>query len=307
MVVGGSGFIGKALIRRLVELDAKVVSLGLRKDKVAQAGDKVHHIVADLCDHTSLSRVLKDPLAIKRPFDYVFNLGGYINHSPYLSGGREVITTHYNGTMNLLDSVYHTHLKAFVQVGSSDEYGGSPAPQRENMRESPISPYSAAKVAATHLIQALSRAEHFPGVVVRLFLVYGEGQDLRRFLPQIIQGCLKDREFPTSAGVQLRDFCYIEDVVEALLRCAVTEKARGEVINIASGQPISVKDLIEKVVTLIGCGRPNFGAYPYRPLENMELYADVEVASKLLGWQPTTSLDEGLRRTIAWYRKEFQG
>lgn len=93
-----------------------------------------------------------------------------------------MIDTHYAGILNLMDQVYWSGLKRFVQVGSSDEYGIGPAPQNEQLRESPISPYSAAKAGMTHLIQTLSRTERFPGVVVRLFLVYGHGQNQQRFL-----------------------------------------------------------------------------------------------------------------------------
>ena len=126
------------------------------------------------------------------------------------------------------------------------------------MRESPISPYSAAKVSATHLIQMLSNTEGFPGVVLRFFLVYGPGQNAQRFIPQIINGCLDDKTFPTSAGEQLRDFCYIDDVVEAMLLAAQSQAAQGHVINIASGQPTCIRDVIETIQAKVGRGQPLF-------------------------------------------------
>jgi nucleoside-diphosphate-sugar epimerase len=105
---------------------------------------------------------------------------------------------HFGGVQNILQSVNLDSLKRFVQIGSSDEYGNLSAPQTEDMRESPISPYSLGKAASTQLLQMLYSTEGLPTVILRLFLVYGPGQDLRRFIPQVIQGCLSSGYFPTS-------------------------------------------------------------------------------------------------------------
>ena len=209
--------------------------------------------------------------------------------------------------MNLLDLINVPELLGYVHLGSSDEYGSLEAPQKETMREMPISPYSAAKAASAHLVQMLSRTEGFPGVVVRLFLVYGPGQDSRRFLPQVISGCLENRVFETSKGMQLRDFCFISDVVEAVLLSMVSGRARGSVINVASGRPVTIREVIEKVVSMVGGGKADFGKIPYRTGENMALYADIGLARDILGWQPSVSLEEGLDRTISWYRRNIKG
>jgi len=297
LVVGGCGFIGQALVKRLITLGADVVSLNRQEKKDRESIKGVTEVVADLRDHTSLKKKLDG-----RSFDYVFNLGGYIDHSPYLNGGRMVIDTHYVGTLNLLDQVYSPSLKAFIQIGSSDEYGNVPAPQTEKVREAPIAPYSAAKVAATYLIQTLARTENFPGVVIRLFLVYGPGQDEGRFLPQIIKGCLRNESFKTSKGAQLRDFCYIEDAIDGMVNAALSPSAIGSVINIASGAAISIREIIDKVVDLTGGGKPLWGTHPYRKGENMELYADISLAKSLLQWKPETKLEEGLKKTVDYYR-----
>ncbi len=302
LVVGGGGFIGSALSKKLNTLKAHVISLIYNGTKKRESLPNVTTIVADIREHTSLKKALAN-----YSFDYIFNLGGYIDHSPYLEGGRNVIDVHYTGMLNLLNQVFTPSLNKFVQIGSSEEYGSGLAPQNEQLRESPISPYSAAKAGATHLIQTLSRTEGFPGVVVRLFLVYGPGQKQQRFLPQIIKGCLEGRKFPTSSGEQLRDFCYIEDVVEGLLLSALKPEAVGCVINIASGRPVSIRSVIEKVVELVGRGQPVFGTYPYRSGENMELYADISLAKSLLNWYPKTNLEEGLKRTVEYYRNSVSG
>lgn len=292
LVVGGGGFIGAALAARLTALGADTTVLGLRPAP--------GRLAVDLGDRQALVRALAD-----KRFDYVFNLGGYINHAPFAKGGLGVLDTHLVGVINLLEALSPSQLKGFVQIGSSDEYGQCPAPQREDMREAPFSPYSAAKTAVTHIIQALARTEGFPGAMVRYFLVYGPGQDDKRFLPQIIQGALADKEFPTSLGGQLRDFCYIDDAVDGALLAAITPQAHGEVFNIASGQPASIREMIDTIVTLVGKGRPQYGAHPYRPGENMALYADVTKAERILGFTAKVGLTEGLSRTIAHYKAKM--
>lgn len=294
LVTGGRGFVGNVLVRRLETLGASVVTLGVKKTPT-DSGRR--HLNIDLRD----AGAVQAAIAPLRP-DYVFNLGGYIDHAPFRLGGRRVLDAHFTGTANLIEAIDWDRLKAFVQVGSSDEYGGAAAPQREDMREAPISPYAAAKTAATHLVQALARTESFPGVVARLFLVYGPGQDQRRFLPQLINGCLRKEEMPVSRGEQYRDFCFVDDIVDGLLLCALKPEARGEVFNLASGQPVTIRSVIEMVVDIVGAGSPVFGAHPYRPGENMALYAGVSRAGEVLGWKPAVSLHDGLVQTVAWYR-----
>ena len=298
LVIGGTGFIGLHLTERCMKETRFVTCLSLTgfNNKKNLVKD-IEYIRADVTDKTQLQAILNN-----KDFDYVFNLGGYINHTPYFMGGRQVMDAHFVGLMNLLDCLDRERLKGFVQIGSSDEYGNAPSPQRETMRENSISPYSQAKVASTHLIQMLHRTEGFPGVVLRFFLVYGPGQDNKRFLPQIINGCLNNIEFKTSEGKQLRDFCYIDDVIEAMIKAAVLPQSKGNVINIASGTPVMIKDVIQKVMLFTDGGKPMWGAHPYRVGENMQLYADISLAKNLLHWKPQVSLDVGLKKTIEYYK-----
>jgi nucleoside-diphosphate-sugar epimerase len=252
---------------------------------------------ADIADAETLRKVLPP-----EGFDYVVNCGGYVDHAPYKAGGRALIAAHFDGLMNLIDGIDRDRLKGWVNIGSSDEYGSSAAPQSENDREQPISPYSLGKTAATHLLQMLHRTEGFPGVTLRLFLTYGPGQTDRRLLPSIIRSCLAGDKFATSEGAQLRDFCFIADTVEAIFSALLAPAAHGDVINIGSGQPVAIRQVVERVADLVGGGEPEFGALPYRPGESMALYADAQKAQNLLGWRATTSLDDGLRQTIDWVR-----
>ncbi|HTB80547.1 MAG TPA: NAD(P)-dependent oxidoreductase [Opitutaceae bacterium] len=297
-MVGGSGFIGRNVVKRAAAMGWQVTSIGLSSQVAGELESQgVRSLVADIRKKAALSEVLGDA-----SFEYVVNCGGYIDHIAYFNGGGKVFDTHFGGLCNLVELLNRQTLVGLVNIGSSDEYGNMPAPQREGQREAPISPYALSKLAATHLLQMLHRTEDFPGITLRVFLCYGPDQDERRFLPQIIRGCLENRSFPASEGRQLRDFCFIEDVVAATFAALTSAQAKGEVINIGSGQPVSIRQIIETVRDLTGGGTPLFGKIAYRRGENMELYPDISKAKSILGWKPQVALDQGLKETIQWSR-----
>jgi len=297
LVAGGNGFIGRWVTKGGVERGYETTALDLSVPENERCVEGVSYIAADLRDLDSLSRTLA-----VQGFTHVVNLSGYINHSKFLEGGQDVLDVHFGGVLNLVHSLDWEALESFVQIGSSDEYGSLPAPQHEEMKEAPISSYSLGKLASGQFLQMLNRTEGFPATILRLFLVYGPGQELGRFLPQIILSCLGGDEFPVSEGEQLRDFCFIEDVVTGIFTALESSDIDGEVFNLASGQPLSIRSVVEQVVQIIGGGTPKFGVIPYRTGENMKLYADVGKITKSVGWKPSVSIDEGIRRTIAAYR-----
>jgi nucleoside-diphosphate-sugar epimerase len=300
LVVGGTGFIGTHICRTAIAMGYAVVSLSLNSPRTSVAG--VEYLIADLADAAAVKNAISG-----HSFEYVINCGGYIDHRPFRDGGRALINSHFDGVQNLVQSLDRSRLLKFVQIGSSDEYGDAAAPQNENLREMPIAPYSTGKVAATHFLQMLWRTERFPAAVLRLFLTYGPGQDRKRFIPQLISGCLAGTPFPVSEGNQVRDFCYVEDIVSGILRTLEVQAACGAVINLASGAPVTIRTVIEQVQALIGRGKPEFGRIAYRAGENMALYANIETAASVLAWTPRFSLAEGLARTIAYYRDASHG
>lgn len=301
LIVGGSGFIGRHLAEAAIDQNYQPTVVSLHQvDELARIAG-ADYLKADISCLSELSDAIS-----KHKFTHVVNLGGYVDHAGYRDGGQEVIDTHFIGVRNLLHCLDWDVLESFVQIGSSDEYGNVASPLNEAVREAPISPYSFGKVAAGQLLQMLHRTEGLPAVILRLFLVYGPGQNSQRFLPQIINGCLHGDSFATSLGEQVRDFCYIDDVVIGIMSALSSPKAHGEVVNIASGKPVRIRSVIEKVIDIVGNGTPQFGEIPYRNGESMSLYADVSKSKKLLGWEPGIELNDGLARTISYYRKSYE-
>ncbi len=297
LVTGADGFIGRRVARLALERGLDVVTLARSEAPAREHAIDTERLVCDLRNRDALSTLLRG-----RAFDHVFNAAGSIVHANYQEGGSAVFESHFDGTRNLVDCLDRDVLQSFVTLGSSDEYGDHEAPQHESMRERPISPYALAKTAATHLLQTLARTENFPAVILRLFLVYGPGQKRDRFLPFLIDGCLGGGSVPVSAGEQVRDFTYIDDVVECVFAAMSRDAARGELVNIGSGTGVRLREMMQLVHDKIGTGKLEFGAVPYRPGENMTLVADVARARRVLGWRAMTSLSDGLDRTIDWYR-----
>lgn len=300
IVIGGTGFIGHHLIIKAKELGWSITSLSTKEPITYRRVSNVNYIFKNLSEDNCLKEILS------YQYDYIVNLSGYVNHLNYFGGGRKVIKQHFDVVRNIVDTSNLNSLKCFLNIGSSDEYGSNLSPQVENQREDPISPYSFGKTAATHFLEMMNKTEKFPSCTLRLFLVYGPGQNEERFLPQIIKGCLLNQSFKTSFGEQIRDFCYVEDVVEGILKTLQCPNVFGKTYNLASGKPIKVKSIIYKIKTIIEKGTPLFGKVPYRKGENMKLFADIKKIEKEINWSQKTSLDTGLKKTVEWYRNKWK-
>ena len=129
-----------------------------------------------------------------------------------------------------------------------------------------------------------------------------QGKD--RFLPYLIDNCLNDRTFKVTQGRQIRDYIYVKEFTSAIIKTLDNRNAYGEIINIASGIPITIKEVILCVKDIIGKGEPIFGGISYRQGESMELYANIEKAKRILDWHPDYHFKRDLKKVINWYRNE---
>ena len=148
----------------------------------------------------------------------------------------------------------------------------------------------------------LNKTERFPVTALRLFLVYGPHQKNDRLIPQVINGCFKKKNFPVSKGNQLRDFCYVDDVINAIILSLIKKNALGEVFNVGSGKPVLVKFIINEISKIIKQGKPQFNKIPFRKNENLKLYPSVVKIRRILGWRSKTNLKQGLVKTINYYK-----
>ncbi len=306
LVTGANGFIGSHLVDALLETGADVHLLaraGTADAPHEESSTKTHE--ANFYDIGSLARAV----GAANP-KIIFHLAASVNASRNHLLAREMINSNLIVTMNLLRALELAGVKyeKFVNTDTSEVYGDNPVPFTEDMPLKPVSPYSASKAAATTFCGALHKASGAPITTLRLAPTYGPRQKIAGMLiPNLIYSCLTKGEFKTTKGEQTRDFTYVSDVVGAYLAAAACPEADGQVINISCGAEHIVKDTILKIVELMGWPiQPQIGALPYRPGDVMHFFCDNSKAKKLLGWQPHTQLEDGLRKTISWHKEKFE-
>ena len=293
LIVGGTGFIGYHLAKKSIKKGWQVTSISSKPAKKLRYLTKVKYII---CDITKKKFLKKN---IRKYFNYVVNLGGNADHS----NKKKTFESHYTGCKNLTEIFLKKTPKAFIQMGSSVEYGNLKSPQKENGKCNPKSIYGYAKLLSSKHLVDLFKKKKFPSTILRLYLTYGPRQDLNRFLPIIITGCVKNKKFPCSRGNQFRDFVHINDVVNAILKSLTNKNARGQIINIGSGKPKKIKNIIEYVKKISKGGYPQFGKVKLRKDEILKIYPCIKKAKSLIKWQPQISFEKGIKGTIKSYNE----
>jgi nucleoside-diphosphate-sugar epimerase len=295
LIPGGTGFIGHHLCLFFVKKKWKVFSITKSKPKKNRKIKGVKYIYCDVNNKKNLKKKLDDY------YDYIVNLSGYVDHSK----NQSITKTHYQGCKNLVNNFKQKRPKKFIQIGSSIEYGKQESPQKEILLKKidTSSFYGNAKLASTFFLLSLFKKESYPISIIRPYLVYGPNQDNNRVIPFVINNSLEGNIFNCSPGNQFRDFLYIDDFVKAVYRSLKSTKNSGEVINIGSGKPVKIKSLILKIKNLVGKGKPKFCKIQIRSDEPVKLYPDILKAKKLLNWKPKITLEQGLNRTINFYKK----
>lgn len=293
LITGGTGFIGYHLAKKCLDLNWQVTSLSKYKPKKKRIHKKVKYIFCDISNKKKLSKI------ITTKYTYVVNLAGYVDHSHKL----KTYKSHYIGCKNLADIFLNSDIKKFVQVGSCIEYGKIRSPQVEKKinKQKTYSIYGKSKLLSTKLLIGYFKKKNFPATILRLYLVYGPHQDKNRVIPITIINALKNSSFRCSSGIQFRDFTYIDDVINSIIKALKHKNTNGEIINIGSGKPIQVKYLINLICKFIKKGKPIFGKIQLRKDEILRLYPNIKKAKKLLRWTPKTNLKSGLLKTIRFY------
>lgn len=302
-VTGANGFIGSHLSRYLVNLNAEVHVLvrdGSDRSRLSDIEDRITVWRGDITHYDLVCKCLSGA----RP-KVIFHLAAARDVTRDIALLAPIVNINLAGTINLFKAVLDTGTSpaCIVNTGSSEEYGNGQTPFVESQREMPVSPYSLSKVAATHLGQMLYRTSGLPVVTLRPFLVYGPGQSTDMFIPSLIRHCLEKKDFRMTAGDQTRDFVYSDDLIDAYLRAAFSSSARGEVINVGSGAEYLIRDIAEKILQKMGEPiKLIIGAIEKRKGEAEHFFCNNKKAYDVLGWRPSIGIDEGLDRTIAWFR-----
>jgi len=300
LVTGGTGFIGRHLVRKLVASGA-TVTIARPPHEPDTSIPNVEIVAADLRDRSSV----RDLAAAADPA-VVFHLGGFSLVGESYARIDECFDLNAKGTAMLVDATKSA--EAFVYASTADVYGPQASmPLVESMVPAPLSPYGISKYAGELSCFARQRApeNRTRFTVLRLFNVFGPGQRPPALIPALLGSCLSGAPVRTTKGEQTREFNYVDDVVDGMLAAATSPSVLGGPINLCSGREIAIRDLVQTIAQLTeSASALEIGALPYRPGETWRVFGDGAKAADLLGWRPRVSFEEGLSRTIANLRSQ---
>jgi NAD dependent epimerase/dehydratase len=306
LVTGAGGFIGSHLTEHLIELGANVKAFvrynsrndwGLLELLPREKRNKIEVVMGDLKDTDAVRQVVKGT-------DIIFHLGALIAIPySYIHPG-ETIETNILGTLNVLMAAKENGIEKFIHTSTSEVYGTARyVPIDEGHPLQGQSPYSASKIGADKIAESFYRSFDLPIAIIRPFNTYGPRQSARAVIPTIITQTLTKGKIFLGSLHPTRDYTYVKDVVEGFIKVAESPKSVGEVINIGSNFEISIGDLTNKIISLIGKNAEIItDPARVRPQDSEveRLWCDNTKAKRLLGWDPTTTLDKGLKKTIEW-------
>jgi nucleoside-diphosphate-sugar epimerase len=303
LVTGASGFVGSNLARRLLG-DGHELHLLLRPDhdpwRIADLRPHARIHLADLHDASAVKRAVQ---AVKP--DWVFHLAVHGAYSDQTDWER-MMGTNILGTAHLVHACLETGVEAFVNTGSSSEYGHKDHAPDESETIEPGSHYAVTKAAATHFCRYTARTHGLHLPTLRLYSVYGPFEEPRRLMPTLVVHAL-ERRWPRLVSPNVaRDFVYTEDVVDAYLRAAATRGVEpGAVYNIGSGTQTSIGELAKIARDLFEIGaEPDWGSMPDRAWDTHVWISDPRKAERELGWSARCSLADGLRGLASWLQDD---
>lgn len=307
-MTGAGGFIGSTLVEQLVRDGADVRAF-------VRYNSRNDYGCLELVEPDVLASVdvftgdLTNPEAVAGAVagrEVVLHLGALIPIPYSYRHPREYESANVVGTLNVLEAVRRSDVRRLVQVSSSEVYGtAQTVPIGESHPLVPQSPYAATKVAADQLALSYWRSFETPVVVARPFNTFGPRQSARGVIPTIITQALSRDVVELGSTTPTRDFLYVEDTARALARCGTAAGIEGETFNFGSGREISIGALADEIVRRIG--RETRIVHQEErvrpPLSEVDrLLADAGKARSVLGWQPELEFEEGLQRTIEWFR-----
>ena len=312
LITGADHFIGVHLAERLIKLGCNVKAF-VRHDYQGAIGllDRLPIYIKDHLDIIYGSITNSDAInyAIEG-VNVIFHFG-VLDSIPYnIFNTREYLEWSVSGTFNVLNSARTHNIQKFIHISTAEVYGNVEAmPIDENTTLKAQSPHIGSDIGAEKLVEGFCVMYNLPAVIARLFNTFGPMQSSRAIVPTIINQILTKPSILLGDMHAVRDFIYVDDVVDGLISIAEVDESSGNAINLGSGHGISIGDLADRIVNLINREvEILFDATRIRPLNHSidHQIANIKKASDLLGWQPKTSLNEGLQQTIKWFAEHIE-
>lgn len=313
LVTGSEGFIGSHLTERLVELGANVTALvqynsfnnwGWIDTFDVKIKNNIEVITGDIREYDNMKRIVKGK-------DIVFHLAALIAIPYSYLSPMAYVRTNVEGTTNVLEACREYGIEKIIHTSTSETYGTAlyvPIDEKHPIQGQ--SPYSASKIAADKMVESYYKSFNTPVAIIRPFNTYGPRQSARAVIPTIITQILSGaKEIKLGSLTPTRDFNYVKDTVEGFIKVAESDKTIGQVINVGSNYEISIGDLANMIMDIIG-NKVNIISDEVRirpdKSEVNRLWADNTKIMKLTNWKPEYSLEKGLKETVDWIEKNMK-
>lgn len=312
LVTGGLGFIGSNLCIELVKQGARVTIIDNMLPRQGGNMFNIRDIVSDVSVNISDVRNQLSMNHLVKGKDYIFHLAGQVNHVDSMKNPLQDLEINCVGTLVLLEALRHYNQDGkVIFAGTRGEYGSSVSlPVDEDHPTNPKGVYAVTNLTAEKLVLVYDDVFGVKGTCLRITNTYGPRHQMLHdeygVFNWFIRKAMDNEEIPVMGdGRILRDFLYVEDLVSSMLQVASAEEAYGKVFNVGTGVPVSFFDLAEKIVAIAGTGRTKFTEFTQerKEVEPGDYYADITRIKNITGWEPVVSLDDGIARTIDFYRQ----
>ncbi|MFL0266618.1 NAD-dependent epimerase/dehydratase family protein [Candidatus Clostridium radicumherbarum] len=301
VITGGCGFIGSHLIRRLLREDANIFLFNKSSTstwRIKEYLNKVKIIKIDITNSLDVHSCIHE---IKP--DYVFHLAAYgmdSSQNDYIKAAN----TNIIGTINILSSLKEINCCKVINIGSCAEYGNRKEVMSEDMNLMPVSIYGSTKASGTLIAHQIAKENNIKIVTLRPFGIFGEGEERHKIFCHIIMSILEDRDVKLTNCEQYRDYCYVENIIDGMIMAAKNEAIENDVFNIACGELYPLKYYVELIFKNLKTDRKAlYGAVKYKKNEMWVPAANISKIKSLLQWRPEINIEEGIIRTINWYKQ----
>lgn len=301
IITGATGFIGSNIARNLVKKNYSLHIFIRKTSNLWRIKDIVSNMMVyevDLVDRKLLEKTVK-----KINPQVIFHLANAPIYHGSPSSIIDYVDVNLMGTINLIDACREVDYQCFVNTGSSAEYGAKVKPMKEDDFCQPLSLYAITKLAATNYTSFSGKIEEKPIITFRLFSPFGAYDDPKRLVTEAIYNALENKPIFLSAPHLVRDYIYIDDVIDAYIAAiSKAEKYPGEIFNIGSGRQTSIEEVVKAVIKLSDSKSIiKWGTLKPRVFESKVWQADISNIKKCLLWKPIYSFEEGLEETINWF------
>lgn len=301
LVTGANGFLGSHIVERMVKQNADLSIIVRESSDLWRIEEFIKYINifnGDLRDRSRLVESIK-----KIEPEIIFHMAAYGVDSRQ-NDIFDAVNTNLVGTVNILSAIGKIGCEKFINTGTSMQYGNKEGMIDENMSYSPNNIYGSTKAAATIMAHQLAGDMDINIATIIPFGVFGEKEGGHKFFPHVILSILKNKEVPLTSCDQYRDYCYVENIIDGFLMAAEAQHVKNDIYNIGNGMNKQLKHYVNLIEKEIGVdAKINYGTLEHRKNDLWNPLPNVDKIINTLGWQPKIPIEEGIKKTVDWYKE----